>query len=87
MDAPLLHIGASKEAIEAARDAILAILSTPRGDKVVGDALVAFTKVCEVHHVNISGCQLYGGDAPGAHVHHHADDERTTTPGAAELGA
>lgn len=65
MDAPMIQIGASnKEAVEAARDAILAILGTPRGDKVVGEALQAFTTVCEVKHVAITGCTFYARRPP-----------------------
>lgn len=56
----MMHIGAAtKETVEAARETILKILSTPRGDAVVEKALDAFTAVCEVK-ANVSNCTFDG---------------------------
>jgi hypothetical protein len=57
--APMVYIGASPEAVKAARQAILDILKVPYVDnKVKAEALRAFTKVCAVEGPTISNCNF-----------------------------
>jgi hypothetical protein len=55
----MVHIGASPEAVKAARQAILDILKVPYVDnKVKAEALRTFTKVCAVEGSTISNCNF-----------------------------
>jgi len=56
-EAPMLHIGASVEAVTAARDGIEAILKHGELDAtVLVQALKTLKKLCGVENVTISGC-------------------------------
>lgn len=60
--APLMHIGATRDSIQAMAAAIMQILGAPSVDnstKVV--ALQSLTQGCSVSHVSISGCNLSSG--------------------------
>lgn len=65
--APMVNIGTTVEAINAARNAVLDIIGSPGGDQVRIAALDAFRYVVEVKNVTISDCTLYG-DGLGAAV-------------------
>jgi hypothetical protein len=56
-NAPMINIGASPEAVKAARSAVIDILKVPYVDnKTKMEALRAFTKVCAVEGSTISNC-------------------------------
>jgi hypothetical protein len=61
MNAPLIHIGASKAAVKEARAAINDILRAPQvenGTKV--EALRTLATLCNVSGTSISGCHIQG---------------------------
>lgn len=53
-----LNIGASKEAIREAREAVLAIIKASCGDQVKLAALEAFTSVTSVNGATITNCNF-----------------------------
>ncbi len=61
-----LNVGATKEAIEAARDAVLRFFDSKRGDECVSEALRCFAKICEVGHTTVSDCTFTYGTTTGA---------------------
>lgn len=56
----LLNIGPSREAIVAARAAVMEIVKAPCGDKVKCKALVALENICEVDNITVSDCVFNG---------------------------
>ncbi len=70
----MLHIGASPETIAAARDAILAIVNAPAGDKVKSAALEAFATVCKVSNVVVQDSTFTSGQATEEAMHVNAED-------------
>jgi hypothetical protein len=52
----MINIGASKEAIIEAREAIIEILNSNKDNKTIQKALNVFRDICEVHDTNITGC-------------------------------
>lgn len=53
-----IHVGASKETVVAAREAILDILNAQVENKTIRVALTAFVTVCEVKNTTIEGCTI-----------------------------
>jgi len=62
MDA-LLYVGPSKVSIEAARNAIIDIITAPAGDAVKERALRVFATVCAVGNTSITSCHLVNNEA------------------------
>lgn len=55
--APMINVGVSKDAIEAARIAIMGILgNTTTENETKRVALKALETICNVNHTAISGC-------------------------------
>jgi hypothetical protein len=57
--AAAIHVGATKDAVVAARAAVMDILAAPRDEETVRAALTAFVKVCNVEHTVIQNCTVY----------------------------
>lgn len=50
-----VQVGASVEAVRAARDAVLAILNSPADNDTRRTALEVFGRVCETKNVTVAG--------------------------------
>ncbi len=57
-----IHIGASAEAVNAARDAIMRILGAKVGDMVQMKALEVLSTLCSVNNTHITG-NTFGSNA------------------------
>lgn len=55
-----IHIGADKDAILAARKAVLDILNVRADQETIREGLRAFTKVCEVGNATVMNCVVNG---------------------------
>lgn len=53
-----IQIGASKDAVVAARNGIMDILATSHDQKTIRKALDVFRDICAVKGVNVSGCTI-----------------------------
>lgn len=62
-----IQVGATREAVEAAREAVIAILSAGQGGKTTRKALAVFAAICEVKNVSITG-GTYTVNAPTERV-------------------
>lgn len=61
--ASLLHIGATENAVVAARDAIIAILEQDQDSAVLVKALETLQSICSVNNTSVSGCTFSAGSA------------------------
>ncbi len=61
IDGPMIHVGASKESIDAVKDALMCFINCTRSDEVVISAMRAFTDTCKVSNVTISHCNFQQG--------------------------
>ena len=61
-EAPMHAIGATREAVEAARDAILQIIAHNELDAtVLVQALVTYERICGVSNITIRDCNFTSG--------------------------
>ena len=60
-NAPAIQVGASAEAVNAAREAITSILAARVDNKTMRAALAALSSVCSVNGTTLSGCQINQG--------------------------
>ena len=60
MSGVMLHIGATKEAIQAARNAIIDIIKAQGADAVKIAAFDALKTICEVKDTKIENCTFNG---------------------------
>jgi len=58
MSEPIINIGASKEAVQAANDAIHSVLYAERSDQVTIVALETLSSICKVGDTTIRDCQF-----------------------------
>lgn len=58
MSEPLLTLGASVEAIQAARNSIITILEAGRADNVTIEALSTLQELCSVKNTTIRNCHF-----------------------------
>lgn len=72
MSTSAIQIGATREAVEAAREAVIAILTAGQGGKTTRKALATFAAICEVRNVTVQGgtftINAAGEESAGIHV-------------------
>jgi hypothetical protein len=56
----LIHVGATREAVEATLASIMQIVTSTAASEVKVAALDALTALCKVDHVTFSGCTFTG---------------------------
>jgi len=66
MSKSLLQIGASKEAVEAARKAVLDIMASDNDQATIQKALDVFKDLCEVKNATITNCTFSSGQSSDA---------------------
>ena len=57
-ETPMVHIGASKDTVDAAKLALLAILTQPNAEQVKIEAIRCLSSLCKVENTTITGCSF-----------------------------